>query len=308
MAEGFALVVHGGAGDWEARDREAALAGVRAGALAGLRVLERGGSALDAVVAAVIVLEDAPLFNAGTGSALNLAGEAEMDACVMDGATRRAGAVGAIRNVRNPVLVARQVMEQSDHVLLAGEGAVRFARELGFAAHDPVTEARRQDHGTRLAALGEPGSRQLPALRLLLGKHPALAAGTVGAVALDCSGALAAATSTGGLTLKLPGRIGDTPVPGAGTYATPEAAASGTGHGEIILRLLLTRDACDRVARGEPAQAAAVKAVAALAPHGGDAGIIVVDGQGRIGVAHDTPAMPHAWCVEGGDIVARMEA
>jgi beta-aspartyl-peptidase (threonine type) len=302
----IAIAVHGGAGNWEERNRREALAGVRRAAAAGFAALAQGASALDAVTAAVVVLEDDPLFNAGTGSALNLAGEAEMDACVMEGTTRRVGAVGAIRGVKNPVLVARKVLEETDHALLAGEGALRFARELGFPPHDPVTEARRRDFHRRLAELREAGARELPALRALLAKHPALAAGTVGAVALDRSGVLAAATSTGGLTLKLPGRVGDTPVPGAGTYATPEAAASATGNGETILRLLLTRDACDRVVRGEPPGEAARRAVEGLASLGGHGGILLLDARGRLGIAHDTPAMPHAWCSEGGGVAARM--
>lgn len=306
MAEQYALVVHGGAGKWEEKEAAAALAGVRAAARAGLRVLAGGGSALDAAVAAVVVLEDDPLFNAGTGSALNLGGEAEMDACVMEGGGLRAGAVAALRGVKNPVLVARKVMEETDHVLLAGEGAERFARALGFPGYDPVTARRRRDHRERLARLREAGGEELPALRALLARHPALAPGTVGAAALDASGALAAATSTGGLSLKLPGRVGDSPVPGAGTYATRAAAASATGRGEAILRALLTRDACDRVARGDPPQDAAQAALGALAGLGGGAGIIVVDRRGRIGIAHDTPFMPHAWWSGGGEVVARM--
>ncbi|HET9699779.1 MAG TPA: isoaspartyl peptidase/L-asparaginase [Burkholderiales bacterium] len=296
------LVVHGGAGNWDARDHEAALAGTSAALRAGLTVLGRGGSALDAVIAAVVVLEDHPLFNAGTGAALNLAGEAEMDACVMEGTGRRAGAVAAIRGVKNPVLVARRVMEASAHVLIVGEGALQFAREMGFPPHDPVTESRRRDYRSRMAERAEAGSPTRLALPPLPGP------GTVGAVALDCRGARAAATSTGGLSLKLPGRVGDTPIPGAGTYATAEAAASATGHGETIMRLLLTRAACDAVARGKSPGIAASRAVAAPGPNGGGTGIIVVDAIGRIGIAHDTPAMPHAWGRAGQESRAAMRA
>lgn len=288
------LIVHGGAGRWDPDEAEAALPGLRAAAAIGQALLSRGGSAMDAVVAAVVALEDDPLFNAGTGSALNLAGEAEMDACVMDGRTLAAGAVGAIKGVRNPVLVARRVMEATGHVLLAGDGAGRFARALGFPPYDPVTPRRRADHLEKVEALAREGRGEHTALRDLLEKYPGLAWGTVGAVALDRQGALAAATSTGGLTLKLPGRVGDTPIPGAGTYATGAAAASATGHGETILRLLASRHACDRVAAGASAQEASSEAIAALAPYGGEAGIIVVDAAGGIGVAHDTEFMPHA--------------
>lgn len=309
MAGEIALVVHGGAGRWQEDEAAAALPGVRAAAEAGLSVLRAGGSALDAVTAAVVVLEDDPRFNAGTGSALNLSGDAEMDACVMEGENLRAGAVGALRSVRNPVLVARRVMEDTDHVLLAGEGALRFARTLGFPFHDPVTPRRRADRLKKLEALGRDGRGEHGALRVLLEKHPGLASGTVGAAALDRRGMLAAATSTGGLTLKLPGRLGDTAIPGAGTYATRRAAASATGHGETILRLLLARDACDRIARGDSARDAAEEAIRALAPFGGDAGIIVVDARGGIGIAHDTEFMPHAVCPgAGGAIIVRARA
>jgi len=300
------IIVHGGAGRWDPEEAESALAGLGAAAETAWAILSRGGSALDAVVAAVVLLEDDVLFNAGTGSALNLAGEAEMDASVMDGRTLSAGAGGAIKGVRNPVLVARRVMESTDHVMLAGEGAGRFARAMGFPPYDPVTPRRRVDHLEKLEALAREGPGEQRTLRGLLEKYPGLACGTVGAVALDQHGALAAATSTGGITLKLPGRVGDTPIPGAGTYATSAAAASATGHGETILRLLASRHACDRVAGGATAQQASDEAIAALAPHGGHAGIIVVDAAGRIGVAHDTDFMPHVHCgVGGAGITAR---
>lgn len=299
----FAIAVHGGAGSWADESVAGALEGVRGATRAAVEILSAGGSALDAVVAAVVALEDDPAFNAGTGSALNLLGEAEMDACVMEGEGLRCGAVAALKRVRNPVRVARRVMEQTDHVLLAGEGALRFARAMGFADHDPVTAGRLEDFQRRRADTG--ADPRLPRLKHLLKRHPEFAPGTVGAVARDRSGRLAAATSTGGLMLKLPGRVGDTPLPGAGTYATRHAAASATGHGETILRHLATRSACDLAARGLAAPEAVVEALATLEPHG-YAGMIVVDTAGRIGVAHDTPAMPHAWCGEGGEIRARM--
>lgn len=307
MPARWAIVVHGGAGRWDDADEADVLPGLRAAAEAARALLDAGGTALDAVEAAVVALEDNPLFNAGTGSVLNLDGEVEMDASVMHGPSLRAGAVGALRGVKNPVRVARRVMEETDHVLLAGEGAQRFARAFGFPAHDPVTEARREDYRKRLAELDARADARLPALRALLAQHPMLAPGTVGAVALDASGALAAATSTGGTTLKLPGRIGDTPIPGAGTYATGLGAASATGHGEVILRLLLTRHACELIAQGRDASAAALRTVDDAAALGGGVGLIAIDASGRIGLAHDTEAMPHAWAdAADGEIVARM--
>ena len=227
----WAIAVHGGAGDWDEALHEQARAGVYAAVKQGGTLLAQGSSALDAVTAAVTVLEDDPLFNAGTGSVLNRDGEVEMDASVMTGHDLGFGAVAAIRRVRNPVLVARRVMESSGHALLVAQGAVRFARKHGFGDYDPITEA------ARIAF-----QRARAELRL----------GTVGAVALDGEGRLAAATSTGGTLLKLPGRVGDTPLPGAGTYATSDAAVSATGKGELTMRVLASKSICDLVTPAFP--------------------------------------------------------
>lgn len=304
MSQSCALAVHGGAGRWAEGRLDAALEGVRRAAAVARDILAGGGTALDAVVEAVAVLEDEPVFNAGTGSVLNAAGEAEMDAAVAGAG--RFGAVAALRGVRNPVRVARKVMEQTDHLLLAGEGAERFARAMGFPPHDPATPERRAEH-RKWSELAAEREERLPRLRELLARHPELAGGTVGAVARDCYGGLAAATSTGGLTCKLPGRVGDTPLPGAGTFASPHAAASATGHGEIILRHLATRHACGLAAGGTAAGAAVRLTLAALEPRG-QAGMILVDAAGRVGIAHETPYMPHAWCRDEGDILAAIQA
>ncbi len=285
-----AIVVHGGCGWWGGADTSAALRGVRAAARAGLEVLAKGGSALDAVCAAVVVLEDDPFFNAGTGSTLNRDGEVEMDASVMVGEGLRCGGVAALRRVRNPVLVARKVMEVTPHALIAGPGALAFARSHGFPAHDPVTRESRERY-----------RRALRAERLAGGN-------TVGAVALDASGGLAAATSTGGTALKLPGRVGDSPIPGAGNYATVSAAASATGHGELIMRALATKSLCDLVAAGPGAQAAAERVVAGLPIETGESvGLIALDHAARIGVAMRGGVMPHAWFApDSGRVRARM--
>lgn len=278
---GYGLVVHGGAGAWDADVREDAVQGVRAAAALARDILAAGGAAIDAVVAAVVALEEDPLFNAGTGACLNLDGEAEMDAQVMVGEGFRAGAVAAVKQVRNPVLVARLVMERTDHVLLVGEGALRFARAMGFEDYDPVTPRSRARWRTRLSERG----------------------GTVGAVARDAQGRFAAATSTGGVALKLPGRVGDTPVPGAGNYATPWAAASATGHGELMLRCLATKRVCDWIERGLAAQAAVDRVLAEMAATvGAEAGLIAIDRDGATGIAHGTPHMPFACCRPGGDM------
>jgi len=283
---GYAIAVHGGCGRWDGRDTRAALRGVRAAVEAAHRVLAGGGSAVDAVCAAVVVLEDDPLFNAGTGSTLNREGDAEMDASVMVGERLRCGGVAAIRRVRNPILVARRVMEETPHVLLAGRGATLFARSCGFRDYDPVTRKSRLSFRSAAKA----------------------AAGTVGAVALDGEGRLAAATSTGGTALKLPGRVGDSPVPGAGNYATRFAAASATGRGELILRHAVTKSLCDRVAAGRSAGRAAPETLQRLPLERGESvGVIALDKRVRVGVAIRGGAMPHAWLVEGARrIVARM--
>jgi beta-aspartyl-peptidase (threonine type) len=294
-----AIVVHGGAGRWRPRWHDATIAGVVAAVRAGAEALARGEGALDAVCAAVVRLEDDPLFNAGTGSALNADGQAEMDAGVMDGHTSRFGAVCALQRVRNPVLVARAVMERTAHCLLAAEGALRFARDCGFADHDPVTAQRRDELARALAGERRPSDVVPGAQRA---SHD-----TVGAVALDERGCLAVATSTGGITMKRAGRVGDSPLPGAGTYATSAAASSATGLGEAILRRLSTRTVCDLIAAGSAPDVAVRAALADLAAYDADAGFIALDAQGRIGVGHDSAAMPHAFLVAGAaDLTARM--
>jgi beta-aspartyl-peptidase (threonine type) len=286
----YAVAVHGGCGRWAGRDARGALRGVRAAVEAARAVLAEGGSALDAVCAAVVALEDDPLFNAGTGSTLNRDGDAEMDAAVMAGEDLRCGGVAAIRRVRHPVLVARRVMEETPHVLLAGRGATAFARRQGFRDYDPVTRESRRRFRSALGAEAAPG--------------------TVGAVALDAAGRLAAATSTGGTALKLPGRVGDSPVPGAGNYATPRAAASATGRGELMLRYAVTKSLCDRIAAGRGAGQAARETLGRLPlARGESVGVIALDRLARFGVAIRAGAMPHAWIAEGARrVVARMHA
>lgn len=305
----YAIVVHGGAGSCPSAEEALALAAVRAAANAGRRLLAVGGSCLDAVVAAVVVLEDDRHTNAGTGSVLNLDGDAEMDAGVMTGEGLRSGNVAALRRVKNPVLVARAVMEQTDHVLLSGAGAERFARALGFAEYDPVIPERREGWRRAREGMQRQGDHYLAQLRNFLSSHSQYPQGTVGAVALDMQGRCAAATSTGGVTLKLPGRIGDSPVPGAGNYATAAGGASATGKGELMLRFLTTHAVCERMAAGEAAQRAVEAVVAQMAASvGSEAGIIAVDGSGGVGVAHLTPAMPHAFVRAGEAVVARIRA
>ena len=285
----WAVVVHGGAGEWDPTRHDAALAGTHGAAALGASHLQRGRSALEAAVAAVVALEDDPLFNAGTGSVLNRDGDVEMDASVATGDVLGFGAVAAIRRVRNPILVARKVLECSDHVLLAGEGALRFAREHGFDDYDPVTaQARAEWQRARQNA------------RL----------GTVGAVALDREGRLAAATSTGGTLLKLPGRVGDSPLPGAGTYATAHAAVSATGRGELIMRTLAAKRICDFVDSGRSMQDAVTRMLAEMRANvGAEAGFIAISHDGSIAFAHGTAFMVHAWATSSHpEVIAAMRA
>lgn len=287
----IAIVVHGGAGRWEETERAGALAGVRRAAATGWGILEAGGTALDAAIAAVVALEDDPLFNAGTGAALNADGEAELDAGVMAGDTLAAGGVTCIRRVKNPVLVARRVMEATDCVLLAGHAATAFAREQGFDDYDPLTRRRRARWEE--ARSGGQGDDAVP--------------GTVGAVALDASGRLAAATSTGGRELKRAGRVGDSPIPGAGNYATAHAAVSATGWGEFMLRVATAKAIGMRIEGGESPEHAATAVLRDMErAFGKPIGVICLDARGAIGIVHGTAGMPHAWRASGdGDVGVR---
>ncbi|MDI3316753.1 MAG: isoaspartyl peptidase/L-asparaginase [Bacillota bacterium] len=289
------IVVHGGAGHVEDPDG-LQRAGVEKAARAGWEVLSAGGSALEAVLAAVRTLEDDPHFNAGTGAVLNLAGEAEMDAAVATG-EGGFGAVAALTRVRHPVDVARAVMDETDHLLLAGQGALEFARARGFEPYNPVT-VERLERWQRDRQLLESGrSTFWPKLARRAGHEARYS--TVGAVAVDAEGRVAAATSTGGISLKLPGRVGDTPVMGAGTFASPLGAASATGHGEGILRLGLTRLAVERMEREDAMEA--VRAAIDLAGRAGvEAGLIGVDARGGLGFAFNTAGMARAWAGERG--------
>ena len=306
----IALIAHGGAGKWRPGSEDDALDGLRAAVEAGRTVLRGGGSSLDAVCATVVMLEDNPIFNAGTGGVLNFDGFVELDACVMESRGARVGAVSGLQRVKNPILVARKVMEETDHVMLTGEGAQRFARVMGFPDHDPVTEARRKDWQEKKAHLDEilSGERSLK-MRRFLKDHPEYAGGTVGAAAVDSNGVLAAATSTGGVTMKLVGRVGDTPLPGAGNYASPHIAASATGTGEFVIRSLATRAISEAVEHGAPFIDAMKLVLERLGrDFDADVGIIGVDRAGLPVAMHRTPQMPHAFFSAGAEVIARMRS
>jgi beta-aspartyl-peptidase (threonine type) len=304
-----ALIAHGGAGKWRPGSDDDATEGLRAAVEAGRAILAAGGRALDAVCATVAMLEDNPIYNAGTGAVLNFDGFCELDACVMESREARVGAVSGLQRVRNPVLVARKVMEETDHVMLTGDGAQRFARVMGFPDHDPVTPERRADWFDKRNRIDDVLGEHALKMRRFLKEHPEYAGGTVGAAAVDGEGVLAAATSTGGVTLKMVGRVGDSPVPGAGNYASPRVAASATGTGEFVLRSLATRAISERVEQG----ASLAEAVAAVLGRLGedfdaDVGLIAVDRLGTPVAMHRTKDMPHAFFTGGGAVVSRMRA
>ena len=291
------IVVHGGAGFWR-RDIRRGLLGVSAAASHGMDILRRDGSALDAVEAAVWTMEDNPVFNAGIGSSLTLTGRVEMDAAIMDGHDLSAGAVALIRRVKNPVRLARIVMEKTDHVLLAGEEAEKLASAFMLPQANPVTASKRQ----MLHRLKK-GSRDRRSVWVernenLLKEHPEVVRkDTVGAVALDAMGNFAVAASTGGPMMKLPGRIGDTPQIGSGLYADNRVgAATATGLGEVAIKLALAKTVCSQMESGLTAHAAARRGVEAASRRlRGEAGVIAIDRFGHIAAVHNTPLMPWAF-------------
>lgn len=309
MSNGYVLAIHGGAGAIPAdRDGAPYHAALKQAAAAGECVLARGGNALDAVVAAVVVMEDCVLFNAGRGSVYSADARQEMDAIVMDGARMTAGAVTGVHTVRNPVLLARAVMEQTPCVMLAGEGAERFAREAGFPAMPPeyfssparLEELRRAKAAGDTMRIDHDGALPAPA-------DPDTKFGTVGAVARDRLGNLASAVSTGGLTNKRPGRVGDSPIIGAGCYADNRTVAvAATGTGEHIMRAVLARDIAARMQyAGAPlAEAAELALRDGLGGIGGKGGVVAIDRAGNIAMPFTTRGMYRASVRESEAIVS----
>ena len=298
MKNNSVLLVHGGA--WAIPDEmvEAHLDGVRAAMAAGWSVLNKGGSALDAVEEVVVIMENDEAFDAGRGSFLNRDGKVQLDALIMDGATLRAGGVGCVEHIANPVRAARKVLGESPHVYFVAEGAERFAQEHGI----PLCE--NQDliiprEIERLRALRSSATKTEELFA------PTISHDTVGAVALDTSGNIAAATSTGGTLNKAPGRLGDSSLIGCGCYADNQSAAvSTTGWGEPIMKLVLAKWAADRVASGNLPQWVAAEAMNYLKDRvNGHGGIILLDAAGRFGLAHNTPRMAWAYRTTEKDAV-----
>ena len=297
------IAIHGGAGTLSrahisAEQERAYHAALQQVLLAGQAVLAQGGTAMEAVCEAVRLLEDCPLFNAGHGAVFTAQATHELDAAVMDGATLAAGAVAGVSRIRNPVQAARAVMQNGQHVLMVAEGAERMAQEAGLATVEPSYFSTPARHAQLLAAqerqagvvLDHDGAAALAGRAIDEGRKM----GTVGAVALDAHGHLAAATSTGGMTNKLPGRLGDSPLIGCGTYADDRTAAvSCTGHGESFIRVAAAHDVCARMAYGGASLESATQAVVheALPAVQGTGGLIAVDRQGNVCLPFNTEGM-----------------
>jgi beta-aspartyl-peptidase (threonine type) len=322
MNKTYGLVIHGGAGvilrndlspELEAQYR-AKLAEARD---AGYAVLERGGTSLDAVIATITIMEDSPLFNAGKGAVLNADGICELDASIMDGRTLAAGAVAGVHHIKNPITLARAVMEKSEHVMLTGDGAEKFAKQVGFDfvpnEYFQTDFRRRQLEKAKQtetqAAAGKKSARILssPGIAGTVAsdeqhfvnetKH-----GTVGCVALDQAGNLAAGTSTGGMTNKKFGRVGDSPIIGAGTYASnATCAVSATGWGEFFIRLSVAHDiAAQMEYRGVPLAEAAAATIAKVGKLGGDGGVICLDRAGHVAMPFNSPGMYRGYRLSNG--------
>jgi beta-aspartyl-peptidase (threonine type) len=285
------MLVHGGA--WAIPDDaiESHLRGVQAAAAQGWEILRRGGDCLEAVEAAVVAMEEDETFDAGRGSFLNMEGRVQLDALIMDGATLRAGGVGCVEHIRNPIRVAKKILTESPHVYFVAIGAEQFAQEHGIelCLNEELVIPREIE---RLRAAKDQAYLQMPDEFGPMRSHD-----TVGAVALDSSGNIAAGTSTGGTLNKAPGRVGDSSLIGCGCYADNRSAAvSTTGWGEPMMKLVLSKWTADRVEHGMAPQEAAQQALYYLKTRlNGHGGIIVVDARGRVGIVHNTPRM--AWAL-----------
>ncbi len=308
------IVVHGGAGSWQPERSQEGLIGVKEAARTGFDILKNNGNAFDSVVEAVAVMEDKGAFNAGYGSSLNIEKKVEMEASVMDGRTLKAGATGLVHDIRNPVKLARIVMEKTDHVFVVGDGAEKLAGLYNLDRRNPITELRVRYYEDQKKQL-QAGEYTLPKLHDLVRQHPELfQLDTVGAVAIDANGSVAAATSTGGFALKLPGRIGDSPLIGCGTYADDlVGACSATGVGEVAIRLVLAKTVCNYIETGKPAGDAVEAAInlvnKRIAASYNAMGLVAIDTQGRFGVAHNSANMCWAYLTpEMKDPVASLTA
>ncbi len=276
-----AIIVHGGAGNKSSRPKEESLEIVKKAAEAGYEILKNGGSALDAVEKAIIVFEDSGKVNAGVGSVLNEKGFQELDALIMDGTTLNFGAVMSVTKTRNPIALARYIMEKTPHVAFSAEGANKLYEKMVEEGYRPRTDLKPIENNKNQNDSGD----------------------TVGAVAVDSEGRIAVGGSTGGTKKKMVGRVGDTPMVGSGEYATPIAGAAATGVGEVIAKVLLSRTATLLVEQGMTPELAAEAAIKYLTERvNGPAGVIVLDHKGRIGFAHNTNIMAIAYIQKGEEV------
>jgi len=284
-----AVIVHGGAWKIPKGLEKPCLEGVEKAAKLAMNCLLDDNSALDSVETAVKCMEDNPTFDAGIGSVLNAEGEIELDAAIMDGKTLNAGAVAAVKNIKNPISLARRVMENSNHVFLVGEGANKFAELQGFEKFDGLVVKRELDRWKKLR------EKYRGTMKFSDGN------GTVGAVAMDAQGNIAAATSTGGIPFKLPGRVGDSCLIGCGLYAdNMVGGVSATGYGESIIKIGLSKVVCELLGKGLTAQKAAEEGVKILERKiNGRGGVIVLDKKGNVGIFYNTPKMARAYMKEG---------
>ena len=280
-----ALILHGGAGARRERNYDREIGHMRGVVEAMKARLDAGASALDVAVEATVMLEDSGLYVAGRGASPNLAGAFELDASLMDGATRKAGAVAALQGFRNPIVAARAVMDHTPHVMLAGDGAALFALDQGL---EPIAD---EEAWFTRAGQGEDN-------------HPpgTLSHGTVGCCVLDSEGRLAAATSTAGVFGKMPGRVGDTPIPAAGTWADGNVAVSGTGQGEYFIRVAACAQVAWRVGAGQALAGAARAVIEDIGDLGGDGGLIALDRDGALAQPFNSQGMKRAWLTPGGEI------
>jgi len=283
-----ALILHGGAGARRERDYSREIVHMREVVEAMKSRLEAGASAVDVAVEAVTLLEDSGLYVAGRGASPNLAGAYELDASLMDGSTRKAGAVAALQGFRSPVQAARAVMDHTPHVMLVGEGAALFAHDQGLEAIG--------DEPNWFTHAGKGEDNHPP------GTAPTLSHGTVGCCVLDSQGRLAAATSTAGVFGKMPGRVGDTPIPGSGTWADDRVAVSGTGQGEYFIRVTAGAQVGWRVGSGQSLDEATGAVIAQIGEMGGDGGLIALDAEGNIADPFNSQGMKRAWLTPDGEI------
>ena len=301
------VIVHGGAGDWPSQFQKQGLRGVGIAADRAFHRLSRGGSALDAVEAAIVSMEDNPVFNAGRGSTLNLAGEIETDAAIMDGKFLRGAGVALLRGIKNPIKAARIVMNKTDHVLIAGPAAREIGLSYGLAKSNLRISRRVKAWKEGLFKLKRKRYRYLSGTSPeIIKRFLANSSDTVGALALDGDGNLAAACSTGGVSLKLPGRIGDSAILGAGLYADNKSgAATATGTGEQAMRLVISKMACDLMKRDDALSAAMRSIRYSTHTLGVGAGLIALDRHGRYAVAHNTRNL--CWAAKtGGQSMAKI--